>query len=107
MLTSINHPKKALLTFTVFVSALFAALIVSADSDAEREALAQLIHELDLLTPVIDRAEREADPDSRVQFQYSWLRQDLNRVRSGIEDHIRGTRFEPRKFHPIRGEYSQ
>ena len=51
-----------------------------ADADAEREALARLIHELESLESLIERAESEADPDARVNLRYDWLRADIARV---------------------------
>ena len=107
MLTYLNKFKKTTLTGVVGVLAISAPLLVSADRDAEREALTQLVHELNLLEPLIARAEIEADPDARVQFQYQWLRRDLERIKGGIQDHVDETNFEPRSFPPIQGEYKQ
>lgn len=76
-----------------------------ADDDAEREALAHLVHEIEVLQTLIDRAEQAADDDARVHFRYDWLRQDLERVRSGIQEHIDAPRNEPRAVKPLRGDY--
>jgi len=76
-----------------------------ADGDVEREALARLVHELDVLQTLIDRAEHAADADTRIHFRYDWLRQDLVRVRSGIQEHIEAPRNEPRTVKPLRGDY--
>ena len=76
-----------------------------ADADAEREALARLVHELEVLEPLIEEASRAADPDARIRFQYDWLRQDLVIVRRGIEDHLETPRAEPRPVPPLRGDY--
>jgi len=78
-----------------------------ADADAEREALAQIAHELDALEALIRNAESQAEPDARIRFRYDWLRQDLARVRQGIQDHIDAPRTEPRTFPPLRGDYRQ
>ena len=48
-----------------------------ADADAEREALAKIIHEINTLEPLIKRAEANTDQDPRIRFRYDWLRQDL------------------------------
>jgi len=79
--------------------------LVSADADAERETLAQLVHELELLHSLVDQADATADPDARIRFRYDWLRSDLERVREGIEEHIDAPRSEPRKVVPLRGDY--
>ena len=80
---------------------------VSADANAEREALARLSHEIEALTPLIDTAESQAIPDARILFRYDWLRQDLARIRAGIQQHIDAPRVEPRTFPPLRGDYRQ
>ena len=87
------------------IAAIFAAAPVLADADAEREALARLVHELETLEQLIRSAESQANPDARIRFRYDWLRQDLVRVRSGIQEHIDAPRAEPRTFPPLRGDY--
>jgi len=76
-----------------------------ADADAEREALARLSHEIEALEPLTVSAQSQANPDARVRFRYDWLRQDLARVRLGIQEHIDAPRAEPRTFPPLRGDY--
>lgn len=76
-----------------------------ADADTEREILTQLIHELGLLETLINRAEPASEPDARIRFRYDWLREDLERVRSGIEEHLAAPRIEPRTVLPLRGDY--
>ena len=88
---------------------LFGSLLLStsifADTDTERESLARLVHEIDALDPLIRAAESQSDPDARIRFQYAWLRQDLTRIRLGIEEHLNAPQAEPRRFPPIRGDY--
>ena len=76
-----------------------------ADADAEREVLARISHELEATGPLIAEAESHANPDARIWFQYDWLRQDLERIRLGIQKHIDAPRSEPRTFTPLRGDY--
>ena len=76
-----------------------------ADADAEREALARIMRELELLDPLLAEAEAAADPDARIHFRYDWLKQDLERVRQGIAEHIDAPRAEPRIEAPLRGDY--
>lgn len=76
-----------------------------ADADSERAALARIIHELQTVDPLITEAASQANPDARVRFQYEWLRQDLDRIRLGIQEHIDAPRSEPRTFPPLRGDY--
>ena len=75
-----------------------------ADADAEREALAKVIHEINALDSLIKRAEANAEQDSRIRFRYDWLRQDLKNIKDGIQSH-RLSRAQPRSFPPLRGDY--
>jgi len=96
------------ITQVLIVGLLGAALPVQfavADADGERAALARIIHELQAIDPLITEAASQANPDARVRFQYDWLRQDLDRIRLGIQEHIDTPRSEPRTFPPLRGDY--
>jgi RAQPRD family integrative conjugative element protein len=79
--------------------------LAAADSDGERAALARLAHELGALAPLIAEAQAQADPDTRIRFQYDWLRQDLARIALGVREHIEAPRGEPRTVTPLRGDY--
>ena len=76
-----------------------------ADADGERTVLARIIHELQVIEPLIKEAASQANPDARIRFQYDGLRQDLDRIRLGIQAHIDTPRTEPRTFPPLRGDY--
>ncbi len=75
------------------------------DTDAERQALARIIYEIEILKPLLAEAKAAADPDSRIQFRYDWLKKDLERIRRGIQEHIDAPRAEPRSVTPLRGDY--
>ena len=93
----------------ILLAGMFATVIplhlARADAEGEREQLARVIHELQAVEPLLRAAQSQADPDARVRFRYDWLRQDLERVRLGVQDHIRAPRAEPRSFPPLRGDY--
>ena len=91
--------------FCFLILGLLAAPAVCADADAEREALARIIHELNALEVLIKQAEANADQDSRIRFCYGWLRQDLRQVKDGVQSHIDAPRAQPRSFPPMRGDY--
>jgi len=96
------------ITQFLIVGLLGAALPVQfavADADGERAALARIIYELQAIDPLITEAASQANPDARVRFRYDWLRQDLDRIRLGIQEHIDAPRSEPRTFPPLRGDY--
>ncbi len=94
---------------TILLLGAFAIALQSplayANADAEREALARIIHELELLQPLLAEAKAAADPDARIHFRYDWLNKDLERVRQGIREHIDAPRAEPRSVAPLRGDY--
>ena len=96
-------------TITSLAIGILGALIpiysAVADADGEREVLARISHELQTIRPLIDQAASQANPDARIRFQYDWLRQDLDRIRLGIQEHIDTPRSEPRTFPPLRGDY--
>ena len=98
--------QKKICAFCLCDTTLFASSVF-ADRESERGALAKLIHEIDALTPLVESAEVQADPDARIRFQYDWLRQDVARVRQGIADHLNAPQSEPRRFPPLRGDYRQ
>lgn len=85
--------------------AMAVAVPAQADLDAERELLARLEYELETLTALIDDAEAAANPDARVRFRYDWLREDIRRVRTGIQEHLDAPRAQPRAVPPLRGDY--
>ena len=90
---------------TFLILGLCIAPVAFADADAEREALAKVIHELNALEPLIKRAEANAEQDSRIRFRYNWLRQDLKQIKDGIQSHIDAPRAQPRSFPPLGGDY--
>ena len=77
----------------------------NADADGEREMLARITHEIEAIEPLIRQAASQANPDTRIRFQYDWLRQDLDQIQRGIQEHIDTPRSEPRTFPPLRGDY--
>ncbi len=74
-------------------------------SDAEREALMRLVHELEALAPLVDSAETAANRTERVRFRYDWLRRDIARIRDGVIEHASADQAEPRLYDPLRGDY--
>jgi RAQPRD family integrative conjugative element protein len=93
----------------LLVSGLLATAVpvpfAAADADGERAALARIDHELQAIAPLITQASSQANPDARIRFQYDWLRQDVDRIRRGIQAHIDAPHSEPRTFPPLRGDY--
>ena len=78
-----------------------------ADRDGENNALAQIIHELEVLTPLIEEAQAQADKDSRIKFQYDRLALDINHIKSALQAHILAPATQPRRFAPLKGDYRE
>ena len=95
---------RAMLLLGVIIIGLHSTL-AHADADGERELLARIIHELELLEPLLDEANTAADLGARIHFRYDWLANDLTKVRKGIQEHIDAPRAEPRSVPPLRGDY--
>lgn len=91
----------------LIVYGLFCLFSVSAYADTarENETLARIIHVLDSLQPLIQKAEQEQDTGERVQFDYTALRQDITQVKAGIERKFAAHPLEPRVIKPIQGDY--
>jgi len=102
--TLLNHCRVGLVLATLVIAALGPNQGFGG-TDPDHEALARLIHEISALELLIDEAEAQSSPDARIRFQYDWLRQDLEKIRRGIEDHLEAPRAEPRPVPPLRGDY--
>lgn len=100
-----NALRDTLILLAGILAAIIPLHLARADAQGERESLARVIHELQAVEPLLRAAESGANPDARVRFRYDWLRQDLQRMRLGIQDHLDAPRAEPRSFPPLRGEY--
>ncbi len=79
--------------------------VMYADVDAEREILSNIIHELQAVELLIDKAQAQSEEDTRIRFEYRWLREDLGLIKNGIESHINAPQAQPRSFPPLRGDY--
>lgn len=93
---------------TVSFSALQpAAAAAAADSLAsEREHLAALARQLDLIDRLAEHAAHTAPQErARYHFDYAQLRADLERVRAGLQDYLVPQRAQPRDPVPLAGDY--
>ncbi len=71
----------------------------------EREALSQISRELGYLERLAEEAQRSARADSALQFDYTALRTDLERVRSAVLRHLREPRRIPHPIEPLDAVY--
>ncbi|MBC7501842.1 MAG: RAQPRD family integrative conjugative element protein [Herminiimonas sp.] len=77
-----------------------------ADDDAEREALAKIVYEIERVQQMAADAQKDVTSAPRVKFRYDWLLRDLQMVRDGIESHL-DSPHQPRSVPPLKGDYRQ
>lgn len=94
-----------LIKITVLIIILFVSQSSFALTDSERAALLRASQELDSFLLVIDEAEQAVNPDDQQQVKYQSLRDDIQKIKEGLNDVIKSTRREPRSLPPISGEY--
>jgi len=77
-----------------------------ADDTPEREQLAALARQLDLIDRLVEHATTTApQARARYHFVYARLRADLKRVRTGVQDFLVPQRAQPRDPVPLAGDY--
>ncbi len=88
----------------------------SASPEQERVYLLQLLHQIDAMQPTLLAAAKEQSKDARIQFHYTAYRdaegqlhhgisEDLQLIRSGIEEQLNHSQIEPRSIPPVSGDY--
>ncbi len=79
---------------------------VAADNTIEREQLATLVRQLDMLDRLAEHSASLPPQDgSRYHFDYTRLREDIERVRRGIHDYLTPKRAQPRDPVELSGDY--
>jgi len=81
--------------------------IVQAEEAIENDALARVQKVLDSLTPLINQAEQQKDTQAREQFNYDALREDINKVKQGINEKLQNVPIQPRTVTPLQEDYLQ
>lgn len=94
------------LAAAVLAGALLAQPVMADDGSREREHLAAVVRQIDL----IDRLARQsavASPRtrSRYHFDYRRFNADLQRLRHGVNDYLAPPRAQPRDPSALTGEY--
>jgi RAQPRD family integrative conjugative element protein len=88
----------------------------TASPEQERIYLLQLIHQIDSMKPTVLAAQREQSKTARIQFHYTAYRdvhgqwhpgvwEDLQSIRSGIEEKLEHSPAEGRTPEPVQGDY--
>lgn len=86
--------------------ALAADMAGATDNAAEREALAALTRQLDLLDRLAEHAAAVSPQQrTRYHFDYARLREDVTRMRAGVQDYLTPQRAQPRDPAPLASSY--
>lgn len=95
--------RRELLT-AVLAASLSVCVRASADADLERDHLAALLRQLD----VLDRLAQQSTLGSsagRYHFDFARLRNDIARMRTGIEEYLNPRRAQPRDPTTLSADY--
>jgi RAQPRD family integrative conjugative element protein len=91
---------------TILIIIVILVLAASfADSVQEKTDLARISNVLNAVYPLIDNAQKQAVPDTRVMFHYDWLREDIQAIQAGIAEKINMSKVEPRIVVPLKTQY--
>ena len=93
------------LRFCVPLFAASGGAFALADAAPERERLAGIVRQLDLIDRLAEGAAYAASRTERYHFDYLRLREDIERVRAGVRDYLSPPRAQPRDLAPLAGEY--
>lgn len=79
----------------------------ASDPDLHRQNLANVLHQLDLLDRFLNSVAStyQPSPGDRYHFDHTRLREDLQRVRAGIQAYLSPPRAQPREPEPLAGDY--
>ena len=79
----------------------------AADDSNEKEHLAAVIRQLDLLDRLAKQSAAIEQERARYHFDYTRLAADLQRMRVGINDYLTPQRAQPRDPAALQGDYRQ
>ena len=81
--------------------------VMAQASEAEKEALALIVSELQYVKQLITDAEYKKNTNSVYAFDYQALRNDFNGVISGLEDYLKRPSRTPVVIEPLALEYRE
>jgi len=89
---------------TLICLSLF-SLEACSDQERENAILSGIKKELRIVMELIDEAENEKERQEKMNFQYDWLKEDVEKITQGIEDKISKAHLYPRRILEIKGDY--
>jgi len=92
----------------VYVPFLLTSIFVFS-ANAKTKSMTHDLNQMDLilqqLSPIIDQAVKDQDPDEFVKFRFDVLRHDIEKIRTGIAEALLKTPVMPRNVSPLTGDY--
>lgn len=80
---------------------------IAGESADERVQFSLLLRQLNALERLIDYGDTlPGESSARVHFNYTRLREDLHRIRTGIHDYLTPLRAQPRDPAALHGHYN-
>jgi len=109
-MTSISTAKTdgCLVLGLILICLLVSPTAVAADTDAisEHTRLAAIVRQLDMLDRLAEHSDDLPEQDgSLYHFDYARLREDIERIRNGIQDYLTPQRAQPRDPMELSGDY--
>lgn len=89
----------------VLAGSLSVCVRASANADLERAHLAVLLRQLDVLDRLAQQSALSSSGGSRYHFDFARLRNDLARMRAGIEEYLSPRRAQPRDPTELSADY--
>lgn len=95
-------------TLLIYVSLLLTSIFVFS-ANANTKNMTHDLNQMDLilqqLSPLIDQAVKDQDPDAFVKFRFDILRHDIEKIRVGIAEAMLKRPVMPRNVSPLMGDY--
>ncbi len=96
---------KKIALFVLIITMSFCTVTALANTTQENITLSRISNILNAVYPLIAKAKKEAEPNTRVKFQYNWLQKDIQDIQAGIAQKINASDVEPRVIKPLRIHY--
>jgi RAQPRD family integrative conjugative element protein len=99
MVSKISKTLVVLFLFVLPINTLIA------DADLERSNLAKLVYEIDFLLKRVDQIKQVSSSHQSHKFHYHVLKEDLKKIKTGINNHINLSLKSGRVIKPLSGNY--
>ena len=88
-----------------FLTLLFVSSLSFAGTAQMHTTLTRINTILNQINPLINLAEQQQDPNTRVKFQFTTLREDVSHIQAGIAQALHRVSIQPRVVMLLTGDY--